>query len=383
MAKRAAITVMALLACMKLGDEFRRLVWQSDFNGAIDLRQRHDEVQRWFAGLPVYRELGTAVYPPASYPMLWPLLGWLDVPQARWLWALTAAACLAWLSRVAIVESGAGSRLERAFAALLPLSMNAAGVAVGNGQLVTHVLPILIASLLLLQRRPAGWRRDVSAALLFLPALVKPSLSAPFLWLLFFARGGLRVASLVAGGYLGLTFLAARFQSLGVTVLVGDWLASLSGIGADGYAELHTLFVQSHHPGWSLASAVVAFLALGPWVYRHRRGDPWLLLGVTGLVARFWTYHRVYDDMLILLPMLTLCRIARRDPSGRTVRCAAVLLATSVVAMLMPARLAVSSWAWAFSATHALVWIAVLLFLLDRARREGLKITPVGLPGAA
>jgi len=380
---RAAIAVMTLLACLKLGDEFRRLVWQSDFNGAIDLRQRQNEVQRWFGGLPVYGEVPTAVYPPASYSMLWPLLGWLGLAQARWLWAVTAAACLAWLSALATVESRARSRLERAFAALLPLSMNAAGVAVGNGQPIIHVLPLLIASVLLVQRRPAGWRRDLAAALIFLPALVKPSLSAPFLWLLLLARGGLRVVLLVAGGYLGLTLLAARFQSLGVTALVSAWVATLSGIGADGYAELHTLLVETHHPGWSLASSGAALLALGAWVYRHRREDPWLLLGVTGVVARLWTYHRVYDDLLILLPMLSLCRITRTAPSGRAAGWAAGLLAASVAAMLMPARLAESPWAWAFSGTHAVVWIAALLFLLVRARRERAQLTAVGLSGSA
>ena len=380
---RAAIAVMTLLACLKLGDEFRRLVWQSDFNGAIDLRQRQNEVQRWFGGLPVYGEVPTAVYPPASYSMLWPLLGWLGLAQARWLWAVTATACLAWLSALATVESRARSRLERAFAALLPLSMNAAGVALGNGQPIIHVLPLLIASVLLVQRRPAGWRRDLAAAFIFLPALVKPSLSAPFLWLLLLARGGLRVVLLVAGGYLGLTLLAARFQSLGVTALVSAWVATLSGIGADGYAELHTLLVETHHPGWSLASSGAALLALGAWVYRHRREDPWLLLGVTGVVARLWTYHRVYDDLLILLPMLSLCRITRTAPSGRAAWWAAGLLAASVAAMLMPARLVESPWAWAFSGTHAVVWIAALLFLLVRARRERAQLTAVGLSGSA
>jgi hypothetical protein len=51
--------------------------------------------------------------------------------------------------------------------------------------------------------------------------------------------------------------------------------------------------------------------------------------------------------------------------------------------MLMPARLAVPPWAWAFSAVHILVWIAVLVFLLGRARREGAQLTAVGVPGAA
>jgi len=274
------------------------------------------------------------------------------------------------MSALSAAESGARSRLERAFAALLPLSLNATGVAVGNGQVITHLLPALVASVLILRRAPAGWRRDISAALLFVTALVKPTVSAPFVWLLLFACGGLRVVLLVTGGYLGLTLFAASFQALGVTTLLGDWLVSVSRVGADGYADLHTLLVENDHAGWSLASAAGAFVALGPWVYRHRRGDPWLLLGVTGLVARFWTYHRLYDDLLILLPIVALYRVALRAPSRGAARWATGLLAVSVAVMLMPARLAASSWAWAFSATHALVWIAVLAFLLQRARRE-------------
>ena len=33
----------------------------------------------WFAGLPVYGSLEHADYPPASYAILWPALGWLDL----------------------------------------------------------------------------------------------------------------------------------------------------------------------------------------------------------------------------------------------------------------------------------------------------------------
>jgi hypothetical protein len=38
---------------------------------------------------------------------------------------------------------------------------------------------------------------------------------------------------------------------------------------------------------------------------------------VTALVARFWTHHLEYDDLLILLPLVTLFRLATLRPSGR------------------------------------------------------------------
>jgi hypothetical protein len=68
------VALMAVLV-LKLGDEFRRLIWESGRSGAIELRILHELVCRWFAGRPVYSGLITAVHPPATYVILWLLLG--------------------------------------------------------------------------------------------------------------------------------------------------------------------------------------------------------------------------------------------------------------------------------------------------------------------
>ena len=124
---------------------------------------------------------------------------------------------------------------------------------------------------------------------------------------------------------------------------------------------------------WIRPTALLVLAALGVWTYYHRHQDFWLLLGVTALVARLWTYHRLYDDLLILLPMITLFRITKQssvaDRSGVT---AGVLLAASWVAVLSPPRLLLfpPPWSWLFQAEQTIVWGAVLIFLLYRARRE-------------
>ena len=51
--------------------------------------------------------------------MLWPLMGWLEFPQARIVAALALAAATGWLAIVLIKESGAQTRLERAFVVAL------------------------------------------------------------------------------------------------------------------------------------------------------------------------------------------------------------------------------------------------------------------------
>jgi len=101
-----AIFLMILASAQRLNNEFRRLLFDQSENGAIDLKFRYDDVHRWVSGLPVYQNIH-AIYPPASYLMLWPLLGWLSLENARWLWAITSFAAMIWLMALTVKQSGA------------------------------------------------------------------------------------------------------------------------------------------------------------------------------------------------------------------------------------------------------------------------------------
>ena len=104
---------MAIVATVWLAYEFWRLlwgwaaVWESSPSGAVDLKLRYREVHRWFAGMP------TGVfgkYPPASYVLLWPLLGWPVFGLVRWLWVITTIGALIWLVYLVVKESGADTQ---------------------------------------------------------------------------------------------------------------------------------------------------------------------------------------------------------------------------------------------------------------------------------
>ncbi|KPL15507.1 MAG: hypothetical protein AMJ93_16555 [Anaerolineae bacterium SM23_84] len=200
----------------------------------IDLKNLHDVVQRWFAGRPVYSELKHAVLPPATYTILWLFLGWLALTPARWLWAVTTVAALGWLAYLIVQQSGADTPLERVFAMLMLLSMNATGVTVGNGQLIVHLLPALLTGLLLLQREGCGWHEDLLAAALLLVTLVKPSVSLPFFWIVLFSPRPLRSVLLITLGYLALTLLAAQFQEPELWTLLQGWLVHGSAEAVEG-----------------------------------------------------------------------------------------------------------------------------------------------------
>ncbi|MGH7966105.1 MAG: glycosyltransferase 87 family protein [Candidatus Binatia bacterium] len=371
-----AIVLMTLAAFHRLADQFSRLLWELGPEGAIDLKQRHQEVHLWFAGHSVYTAVGHAVYPPASYVILWPLLGWLSVTAARWLWAVTSVVMLGWLVYLAVRESEAGMRLEQLVIGLLALSMYATSATIGNGQLIVHILPMLITGITRLDRRE-GWLPDVLGAALIVTALVSPTIAAPFFWIVLFTPGRIRPAVLVVAGYVMLTLFAVWFQEAS-PVSVQEWAergqkGAAWGAVQGGYANLHSWLGAWGLQAWNRHASLFVLSILGVWVYRHRRVDLWLLLGVSAIAARVWAYHRLYDDLLILLPLIALFRIAKRGPAAKGEDViAGLLLAITWVAVLAPARLLVSPplWSWLFAAGQTVVWVAMLIFLLWQASRE-------------
>jgi hypothetical protein len=363
---------MSLLAVLKLGDEFRRLLFDSGYSGAIDLKLSQTMVNFWFAGRDVYRELHVG-YPPGSMPLLKLLgLGWFGEMGTRWLWACSLVGVMAVFGQLLVKASCAESNLDRLFVVMMLLSMNATGVNVGNGQLALHVLFLVTAAILVLDRH-TEWRRETPLVLAgLLISLVKPSMSVPFFLLVLVRPNGIRTVAAVATGYAAVTAFAASFQSRSLLTLLSDSLAFGHAQAArGGYANIDNWLLTLGLYDWAFPASLFLVLALGLWLLRHRHADVWILLGVTAIATRLWMYHRVYDDMLILLPMLALFRIAKHpDTQPQTSTQAGFLLAVTVSAMLAPARLERLPFPWhlPFTTGHAVVWIAMGIFLVMHSR---------------
>lgn len=383
MLMRAAIAIMVIASLVWLGYQFWRLlwgsapIWHTSPTGAVDLKTLHQLVHEWFAGRPIYRELPTAVHPPATYVLLWPMLGWLDLTPARWLWAGTTVVALAALVYVVVHESRADSSLERAFVALIPCSIYATGAAIGNGQLIVHLLPMMLVGLLKLHRQRRERKGHLFASALILGTVVKPSISVPFLWLVLFVPSFPSSILLVALGYCVLTLIAISYQDSPLSTLFHDWHSRSSSLavtaGQGNVANLHVWLGSLGLNEWIFPTSLALWLALGLWSYRYRHIDIWILMGVTGYVARFWTYHRWYDDALILLPMVTLFRMAKRGPSDHAEDViAGVLLGVTLLLMLAPGGLFLlpPPWNTVYVFGQVIVWIVTLVFLLGQAQAE-------------
>jgi hypothetical protein len=395
---RVMVALMAPLAALKLGDELLRLVWRSGSTAAIDLKQRYDEVQAWFSGVPAYHVLSSsAAYPPATYPLLWPFMGWTSFATARVLWAVTSALALAWTAFLVSRESGAATRLERAFVVLTLLAVNQTGVALGNGQLILHVLPVLLTGILLIQRGSGTWREDLLAAVCLIFALVKVTITVPFLWLAIIVSGAeqrrswrLRPAILVTVGYVALTLFAASFQPGTVWQQTREWLTIAEALSRRaGYGNMHSWLTEIGMERLMFPASVVLLLGLGAWLDRYRRADIWVRLGVAAMVARFWTYHRLYDDVIVVVALVAVTRrLLKGEAEGRARRTEAprlgkltsvpdellpaMLLGVTILFMLLPARLGIAPAPWyvVFNEGHTLTWLAVLAYLMYEAHRE-------------
>ncbi len=340
-----AFVTLALLAAERLTAGFHVLLVANDPHAAMDLLSRRAEVRAWFSGEPVYGHIGPARYPPATYAMLWPLLAWTTPVAARYLWAVVVVASLAALIALLIRAAAARSVETRMLVVLTVASSQAVSYSVAVAQLTVPTVALALAGVVLACRRPSSVVRQAGAALLLLSALVKPTLTAPLFWVPLLAAANPAASLAAGGGYVVLTVVAARFQGLPLPALIAAWLAAnRTAVISRGYGNLESWLRGSGVDSWIPALSLLLLLALGGWVWRHRGQDPWWLMAVCAVVARVWTYHQLYDDMLALVPMAYLLRVAgdeghsrrRRVVAGATLLFAWVLFIAPARFLLLP-----------------------------------------------
>ncbi len=379
----ASCLLLALIAAQRLTSGFHELVLNPKEAG--DLRLRYREVHLWFQGDSVDWRW-TAVYPPASMALLWPFVGWESVALARWLWALISLTAAAWLGWFAAKQIGARGAWEKLAVALVPAATYTVRAAMVNGQLGLPLLPLLLGGAVLLERSPASWKRDAAVAGLFLLALVKPTIAVPFLLILLVSRRPVRPAVLLSTGYAALTVLACRFQPEPLITLMLQWYRRAHGVVVNKAGETTHINIHSWLDSLGLENLVLpasllilALLAVLLWAFR--RSDVWLRLGLAAIVARVWSTHHRYDDVLLLIPLIALIRIVSRWRAGAGRETGALVMAVLLwLSLMVPARFFFQGATVRAVTDSALtvIWLAAFAYLAYRARRDHLAVLGVG-----
>lgn len=333
--------VLAMAAARVLIPEFARLLfepsavipwlpylgvtWSVDTQSAPDLKTYLGLVQDWFAGVPIYR-VGSRVspawmstYPPASYVMLWPLAGWPSEAVARCLWAVVDAVALVIVVPALVREAHPRASLDRAFIGAAILSTAAMGQTIGNGQLGLFVVAALVV-VTRVSHVPAhdhAWTRELLVIGLVTLSLVKPSIAAPFFLFVLLGPRGIRRGSAIVCTYAALTVFAALFQQHSLWAMIQEWLSIVHKHGSlVGGDNIHSWLASIGATGAAGPASLVVLSLLGGWLFATRAADPWLRVGVTAIIARVWVYHDWYDDILLLLPLVALYRIANEHERG-------------------------------------------------------------------
>lgn len=359
----AAILLLAAVLSVRLAFEVHRLLLAPDV--PIDVANLRRMIREWFGGIPFYEDRG-GIHPPAVFVLLWPLYGWGPPAVTRWLFALTAAIVGAAFGRFLLRESRPASARDCVLLSVLLLGGYPTAITIGNGQLTIFILGAAVAAVFVCLRRNAGAGRDALLTGLFLVALIKPTLTVPFFWVIAFSRGWLRPAILALTAYVAVTWISIVLHGMplgGVLEMLRSWYARAEfGMAQTGYGNIHDWLGDRDLDVWVLPASGLVFALHGLWASRHREADLWVLLGVAAIVARVWAYHRVYDDLLLIVPLVALYRLGRGASDDRAAWALFLVAAASLAAPVTPI-LAHASWAL------VTVWLLQLTFLMHRARR--------------
>lgn len=152
-------------------------------------------------------------------------------------------------------------------------------------------------------------------------------------------------------------------------------LVEQGGYGAayTGYGNLQSWLGAMGLRSWIFPASALAFVLHGLWARRHREAALWTLIGVAAIVARIWAYHRVYDDLLLVLPLIALYRLARPEPSrgwaGALLLLGGIALAAPITPVLDHAEGLLVG-----------IWLAQLVYLGHSAARPGPAAARSGRP---
>ena len=315
------------------------------------------------ADLGVPKDAG---YPPWSY-LFGALAFWPPWPAVRGYWAAFNVAALAGTVAWAAARArGSGPLAALLAGAVLACSSDATTLAMGQAGLV--MVGMLAGSLALMERR-----RDWAAGLLLGLAMFKPTTAAPFLFAALVA--GRWRAVVGAGAYLALA-AGATWARVGVDPLVmtSHTLKAATHYLGDGTGPVNWLLAAGlTGEAAGRAAAAGVFLIAAPSMWLARRRGPTVLFAIAAVACRLWTYHRSWDDnvlLFVLVPLLALAASGRRP--GVWAAALGVGLSLWLPARLfVPDRFAYATWTNVLQVIAWVVGAATLALAADPAPTLG------------
>jgi Glycosyltransferase family 87 len=274
-------------------------------------------------------------YPPWAFISGWLFL-WPSWPSALSYYAFLSLAAVAvvgcWAATLA--PQGAGWA-GKAYLFAAAVALSAYGTTLQVGQYGTIVVAFIAACLWLLSLR-RGRLGDVLAGLLLGVAMLKPTIAGPFFLVLLFKRRWIAAAACVlyvsaAAGVVWLwTATNPVEMCLQMTASASDYVADSQGL----VGPLLSLGLSRKLVTPVLAVGVLLPAIVLLWTFR-RRSLP-TLFAIAAVAARFWSYHKGYDNGMMVFLLAPLLAAWLREPRNLLIGAGALLVGAS---LWMPAGL--------------------------------------------
>ncbi len=350
MVPRSAV-LAAAAALLVLGAAYQikgnaDLIWGTDPSSAIDLRNRDIEHGYFVRGDNPFDHF-EASQPPWGY-LFGLALTWPEWPAVRVYFAAINAAALAFLMWWAYRQPRDATPEVRLLLAGAVLAFGGSCTATEVGQ-VSIVVTALLAAALWCDRNQHQYASGVLVAL----ALIKPTISVPFaVALLITGRHRAVVAATIYGAVAtAVTWAVTGASPLHMLQQMAAAAANYVGAGTVGVMDMLAAFGIVSSAQVALTPVIVGIPAAALMV--TSRHSLTLAFAVAAVWGRLWTYHKSYDDVMLVL----------------------LLLPLGVVAFSTRSRVALVS----FAAIGALAWIPGRLLALPEIQMLQLLVWPVAL----
>ena len=322
------------------------LVVGEGHGAAVDLRNRDKEQALFVRGQNPFDHM-EASQPPWGY-LFGLALTWPDWPAVRIYFAAVNAAALAFLMWWAYREPRDATPEVRLLLAGAVLAFGGSCTATEVGQ-VSIVVTALLAAALWCDRN----QHQYASGLLVALALIKPTISAPFAVALLITG---RYKAAVAATAYGAVATAVAWVVTGASPLhmLQQMAASASnyvGAGTIGVIDMLAALGIVSSAQVTLTPLIVGIPAAA--LMAMSRHSLTLAFAVAAVWGRLWTYHKSYDDVMLVM----------------------VLLPLGVIAFSTRSRVALV----AFAALGALAWIPGRILGLPEIQMLQLIVWPAAL----
>jgi glycosyl transferase family 87 len=232
---------------------------------------------------------------------------------------LVALGVLGWIGYGLGREFGKHAAL---FVLAATLAMDANRWVIEFGQYPLVVVSSLAGAMVLAQRK-----RDVACGVLLGVAMLKPNITAPFL-LCFLVRRQFKPVAIALGIVAAQSLLAGWLVKTNPIEMIRQMEALGEAYAIDRGSPLKALVKLGVPLNAAIPLLAGGCLAVGAALIWWRRRDSFLLLmAIACFTARVWTYHRWYDNVMMVF---LLWGLARQFLSHRTPLNSAALFATGL-----------------------------------------------------